>query len=112
LRPRCATSSLPDFAAQRLLERRTAGNRFRIVLGESIDDADAPHPLRLLRARAASGHATAAPPSAKMNSRRLMCRPLSDDHTLPHRCKEYRAVHHSKIDRRMAEMGQNAKTSL
>jgi hypothetical protein len=51
LRPRCATSSLPDFAAQRLLERRTAGNRFRIVLGESTDDADAPHPLRLLRAR-------------------------------------------------------------
>ena len=34
-----------------MLERRTAGNRFRIVPGESTDDADAPHPLRLLRAR-------------------------------------------------------------
>jgi len=32
-------------------ERRTAGNRFRIVLGESNDDANEPHPLWLLRAR-------------------------------------------------------------
>jgi hypothetical protein len=36
---------------QRLLERRTAGNRFRIVLDESNDDADAPDALALLRAR-------------------------------------------------------------
>ena len=38
-------------------------------------------------ARAASGHAAAAPPSSVMNSRRLMV-PQSEDHTLPHRCKK------------------------
>src|SRR5262249_34985650 len=41
----------PARGLQRLLERRTAGNRFRIVLGESNDDADEPHPLWLLRPR-------------------------------------------------------------
>jgi hypothetical protein len=35
-------------------------------------------------ARAASGHA-AAPPTSVMNSRRLMCSPRTEDHTLPHR---------------------------
>jgi hypothetical protein len=36
---------------QRLLEYRAAGDRFRIVLGENIQHANAPHPLRLLRPR-------------------------------------------------------------
>jgi hypothetical protein len=36
---------------QRLLKRRTAGNRFRIVFGESNDDADPPYALALLRSR-------------------------------------------------------------
>src|SRR5262249_45705009 len=38
-------------------------------------------------ARAASGHDTAALPSSVMNSPRVMCCPQSEDHTLPHRCR-------------------------
>jgi hypothetical protein len=38
-------------------------------------------------ARAASGDATAAPPSSVMNSRLLMCSPQTEDHSLPHRRK-------------------------
>jgi hypothetical protein len=58
-------------------------------------------------ARATSGHA-AAPPSSVMNaSRRLMrCPPQTGGHTLPHRYAKTLLLHHSKIDRRMAEMGQ------
>jgi hypothetical protein len=44
-------------------------------------------------------------------SRRCMCCP-SEDRTLPHRCKECRVVHHSKIDGRMAEMGRCCRKSL
>src|ERR1700722_3526829 len=40
-----------------------------------------------------------------MNSRRLMCCPQSEGCSLPHRGRKYRVVHHSKIDRRMVEMG-------
>src|SRR5262249_21781711 len=40
----------PARGLQRLLERRTAGNRFRIILGENNEDAHAPHPLGLLPA--------------------------------------------------------------
>src|SRR5262245_24435437 len=39
----------PARGLQRLLKRGTAGNRFRIVLGESNDDADPPYALTLLR---------------------------------------------------------------
>jgi hypothetical protein len=35
--------------------------------------------------------------------------PQPEDRTLPHRCRECRVVHHSKIDRRMAEMGQERR---
>src|SRR5262249_16139504 len=38
-------------------------------------------------ARVVTGHAAAAPPTSAMNSRRLMCCPQYEDHTLPHRGK-------------------------
>jgi hypothetical protein len=57
--------------------------------------------------RAANGHA-AAPPMSVMNSRRLMGVPLlrleaTHYHTA---IAKTLLLHHSKIDRRMAEMGQ------
>ena len=61
----------PNFCKP-LQERRDVGLRFRIVRGQSMST-----PMRRIRsaccARAASGHAAAAPPSSVMNSRRLMC---------------------------------------
>jgi hypothetical protein len=60
---------------------------------------------------APSGHAVAAPPMSVMNSRRLMG-PLARRGSHPTTSLlECRAVHHSKIDRRMAEMGQKRKSS-
>jgi hypothetical protein len=47
----------------------------------------------------------AAPARRAMNSRRLMCSPQFEDHTLPHQDRECGVVHHGKIDGRMAEMG-------
>ena len=44
---------------------------FRIVCGRGHEHADASHAFACC-ARAASGHAAAAPPSSVMNSRRLM----------------------------------------
>src|SRR5262249_51622643 len=38
--------------------------------------------------RAEIGHVAAAPPTSVMNCRRLMCSPYSEDHTLPHCCRE------------------------
>src|SRR5438128_164983 len=59
-------------------------------------------------ARAASGHAAAAPPSSVMNLRRLMDSPSSAyGRTLPHPLCEKAAVHSSKIDHSMAEMGHD-----
>src|SRR5262249_26857020 len=60
-------------------------------------------------APAASGHAAAAPPSSVMNSRRLMgATPQPEgSHPIASQC---RVVHHSKIDRRMAETGQTEKS--
>jgi hypothetical protein len=54
--------------------------------------------------RAASGHA-AAPPTSVMNSRRLMCSPQAEDHTLSHRWKS-RVVHHSILVRSTSAVGQ------
>src|SRR5258708_5082163 len=48
-------------------------------------------------ALAASGHPAAAPPSRVMNSRRLICAHLAEDHTLPHGPRKSRVVHHSKF---------------
>jgi hypothetical protein len=45
--------------------------RFRIILGGRHQHADTPHALAL-RARAASGHVAAAPPSSVMNARRFV----------------------------------------
>ena len=50
-------------------ERRDAGLSFRVALGIRHQHADPPHPSGCC-ARAASGHAAAAPPSSVMNSRR------------------------------------------
>ena len=44
---------------------------FRIACGIPSEHADTPSPLVLLRARAASGHVAAAPPSSVMNLRRI-----------------------------------------
>src|SRR5260370_9175596 len=52
---------------------------------------------RICCARAASGHAVAAPPSSEMNSRRLMCCPQSEDCTLSHRGRKCRVVHYNKF---------------
>src|SRR5262249_29870728 len=49
--------------------RSDSGRCLRIVYGHIHQHADAAHPLALLRARAGSGHAAAAPPSSVMNSR-------------------------------------------
>jgi len=57
---------------QTLQERRDLGLPLRIVRGCSHKHAGAPHPPPCC-ARAASGHATAAPPSVAKNSRRPMC---------------------------------------
>src|SRR5262249_1013520 len=45
------TAHGPARALQRLLEHRAAGDRFRIVLGQTAQHADEPHPACLLRAR-------------------------------------------------------------
>jgi hypothetical protein len=58
-------------------------------------------------ARAASGHAIAAPPSSDMNARRLMVAPSSG--LGPHITTPLRkgaAVHHSKNCAMMSQMGQ------
>jgi hypothetical protein len=52
------------------MERRDACLKFRIVRGSGQEDADAPHPLGLLR-RAASGQAATAPPRTITSSRRF-----------------------------------------
>src|SRR5262245_31253781 len=57
---------------QLLDERSALRPSFRIALRPAHQYADAPHPLAGCCARAASGHATAAPPSSVMNSRRLL----------------------------------------
>ena len=64
----------PAQLRQPLQERREAGLQFRIVRGCGHEHADAPHPLGCC-ARAASGHAAAAPPRTPRNSRRLMSAP-------------------------------------
>src|SRR5262245_35373165 len=64
---------------------------------------------------AVSGHATAAPPSSMMKWRRLVSSMGSPPQGV--RVAHYHSIagerfeHHSKIGRRMAEMGQNAKNS-
>ena len=67
----------PAQLLQPLQECRDAGLRFRIVRGRGHEHADAPHRARACCARAASGHAAAAPPSSVMKSRRLMSAPCS-----------------------------------
>ena len=61
----------PAQLLQPLQERREAGLSFRIVRGQLMST-----PMRRIRspccARAASGHAAAAPPSSVMNSRRFI----------------------------------------
>src|SRR5258708_14556591 len=54
----------------------------------------------------AAGKIIAAPPRRVMKSRRLMSMLQSEDHTLPHWCRECRVVHHSKTGPLMSEMGQ------
>ena len=61
-------------------------------------------------ARATSGQAMAAPPASVMNSRRLMCAPLSpSDCTLPHGCRKCWVVHHGKFARRLAALGHKPR---
>jgi hypothetical protein len=60
-------------------------------------------------ARATTGHATAAPPSSVMNSRRLMCPPLSEDHTLPRRCRNAALSASQQNWPPMAEMGSSLR---
>jgi hypothetical protein len=60
-------------------------------------------------ARVASGH-DAAPPSNVMNWRRLMMSPLKSARHITTRLRDGALVHHSKIDRRMTEMGQKRRT--
>jgi hypothetical protein len=57
---------------QSLQERREAGLAYRMVFGERHKYTNAPDLRRLLRARAASGHAATTPPNIAMNSRRRM----------------------------------------
>jgi hypothetical protein len=45
------TAGFSGMYGDSLSERREAGFRFRIVLGQGHEHADAPHPIRLLRAR-------------------------------------------------------------
>jgi hypothetical protein len=52
-------------------ERGEARLALGIIGGEIYEHADAPHPLALLRARAASGQAAALPRNV-MNARRFM----------------------------------------
>src|SRR5262245_66280816 len=57
-------------------------------------------------ATAASGQAAAAPPSSVMNSRRFMGGgPHVGGRTIPRRCLKKAAVHRSKIEYQMEEMG-------
>jgi len=55
-------------------QRRNPQRSFRVVFGERHHDADSPYLVGLL-ARAAIGHATAAPLSSAMSSRRLIRSP-------------------------------------
>ena len=64
----------PSASFQPLPERCEARLRFRIVLGDGHEHADAPHPAGLLRARRERPR-RAAPPSSVMNSRRFIRSP-------------------------------------
>jgi hypothetical protein len=46
-----------------------------------------------------------------MKSRRLMCSPQPEGHTLPYRRENADVVHHSKTDCRMSEMGRVSRVS-
>src|SRR5262249_35860670 len=54
------------------------------------------------------GHA-AAPPIRVMNSRRLMCSPLTRVLSLPHRSRRSRLVHHSKFGGQCLRMGWSGR---
>src|SRR5262245_47867095 len=60
-------------------------------------------------ARAASGHATAAPPSSVMNSRRLMGFPEGQGSQMNY--SRVRAVHRSKSGRLMSALGRVSRVS-
>ena len=61
----------PSQFLQRLMERLHHRLRFQIAFGKVRQHANSPHALGCC-ARAASGHAAAAPPSRVMKSRRII----------------------------------------
>jgi hypothetical protein len=92
----------PTRVLQPLRERRQAGLTFRVVGGEWREHADAPHSVRLLgaggervRRRATESSDEFATPHGLRSS--------AEDRTLVHVTQKNAVVHHSKIDREMAE---------
>ena len=86
----------PTRLLQSLQECRDVGLRLGLVRAREHEHTDAPYALGLLRARrerprrrrAAEQRDELAPPHVL---------PQPEDRTLPHRCRECRVVHHSKV---------------
>src|SRR5260370_11509694 len=100
----------PAQPLQSLRKRCEAGLCFRVIRSEWHEHADAPHAVSLLRAGGEWVRRCATESSDEIAAPHGLRSPAEAAHY--YTLRENAVVHHSKIDRQMAEMGQTLMSRL